>query len=211
MAPERDAPDEPGTAASDAEEATLVARAQRGDLVAYEDLVRQYEEVAFRVAYLVLHDAAEAQDAAQEAFVRAYRALDRFRTREPFRPWLLRIVANQAVSAQRAARRRSALAERFEREESPSREPSPEALALDRERRDGVLAGLARLRPDERLVLELRYFLDLGEAEMAATLGCARGTVKSRVHRALARLRPLLADRFPELAGALDATGEMLA
>src|SRR5216684_2508234 len=85
----------------------------------------------------------------------------------------------------------SALAERFEREAPVSREPSPEALALDRERRDGVLAGLARLRPDERLVLELRYFLDLGEAEMAATLGCARGTVKSRVHRALARLRPL--------------------
>jgi RNA polymerase sigma factor (sigma-70 family) len=209
MGPERDAPDEPAIDAAGAEEAALVARAQRGDLVAYEDLVRRYEEVAFRVAYVVLRDAAEAQDAAQEAFVRAYRALDRFRTGEPFRPWLLRIVANQAVSAQRAARRRSALAERFERADPASREPSPEALALDRERRDGVLAGLERLRPDERLVLELRYFLDLGEAEMAATLGCARGTVKSRVHRALARLRPLLVDRFPELAGALDAAGEM--
>src|SRR5216684_5013445 len=127
MAPERDEPDEPRIDASSADEATLVARAQRGDLVAYEELVRQYEAVAFRVAYLVLRDAAEAQDMAQEAFVRAYRALDHFRTGEPFRPWLLRIVANQAVSAQRSARRRSALAERFEREAPVSREPSPEA------------------------------------------------------------------------------------
>ena len=115
MAPERDAPDEPRIDASSADEATLVARAQRGDLVAYEELVRQYEAVAFRVAYLVLRDAAEAQDMAQEAFVRAYRALDHFRTGEPFRPWLLRIVANQAVSAQRSVRAPSgAVAKRLE-------------------------------------------------------------------------------------------------
>ena len=162
-------------------------------------LVRRYEQVAFRVAYLVLRDAAEAQDAAQEAFVRAYGALGRFRLGEPFRPWLLRIVANQAISGQRAAARRGAVAERYEREAPGNPEPSPETVALGHERRDAVLAGLAQLSPDDRQVLHLRYFLDLGEAEVAAALGCPRGTVKSRLHRALERLRPVLARAFPEL------------
>jgi RNA polymerase sigma-70 factor (ECF subfamily) len=167
-------------------------------LAAYEELVRRYEEIAFRVAYLVVRDAAEAEDIAQEAFVRAYGALDRFRVGEPFRPWLLRIVSNQAISGQRAAARRGALAERYGQAGASESSPSPEALALQRERRDAVLAGMAQLRRDDQLVLYLRYFLDLGEGETAAALGCARGTIKSRLHRALGRLRPLLARAFPE-------------
>jgi RNA polymerase sigma-70 factor (ECF subfamily) len=182
------------------EDGALIARARDGDLDAYEALVRRYEEVAFRTAYLVLHDAAEAEDAAQEAFVRAFGALGRFRAGEPFRPWLLRIVVNQAISGRRAATRRGALAERFGWQVRDDGSASPEHLALGRERRDAVLAGMAQLDAGDRLVLHLRYFLDLGEAEVATTLGCPRGTVKSRLHRALARLRPLLAGAFPELA-----------
>lgn len=188
-------------APADGDDTPLIAAAQRGDLAAYEALVRRYEQPAFRVAYLVLRDVAEAEDAAQEAFVRAYDALGRFRLGEPFRPWLLRIVANQAISGQRAAVRRGAMANRYERAELPANpEPSPEAVALGHERRDAVLAGLAHLNPEDQQVLHLRYFLDLGEAEMAAALGCPRGTVKSRLHRALERLRPVLARAFPELA-----------
>ena len=187
----------------------MIAGAQRGDLTAYEELVRRYEEVAFRVAYLIVHDAAEAEDAAQEGFVRAYGALDGFRVGEPFRPWLLRIVANQALSGRRAATRRGTLVDRYERETAGAVEPSPEAVALGHERRDVVLAGLAQLRPDDQQVLYLRYFLDLGEAEVAAALGCARGTVKSRLHRALERLRPVLARAFPELLPGAESGREI--
>jgi RNA polymerase sigma-70 factor (ECF subfamily) len=184
------------------DERGLIVAAQAGDLAAYETLVRRYEQLAFRVAYLVLRDAAEAEDAAQEAFVRAYRALGRFRADAPFRPWLLRIVANQAISGRRAAARRGAVAVRYEREAPADPHPSPESVVLGRERRDAVLSGLAQLSADDQMVLHLRYFLELGEAEVADALGCARGTVKSRLHRALGRLRPVLAGAFPELAPA---------
>jgi RNA polymerase sigma factor (sigma-70 family) len=184
------------------DDTALLARAQRGDLDAYEQLLGRYEEPAYRLAYLLLRDAAEAEDVTQEAFVRAHAALARFRLGEPFRPWLLRIVANQAISARRADRRRGDLVRRLEGEPRPNVEPNPEAATLLREQRDAVLGALAQLRPDDQVVLHLRYFLDLGEAELAATLGCARGTVKSRLHRAQARLRTVLAPLFPDLAAA---------
>ncbi len=199
----------PVASAGPAEEAGLVAAAQQGDLAAYEALVQQYEQPVYRVAFLVLRDAAEAEDAAQEAFVHAYRALGQFRVGEPLRPWLLRIVTNEAVSRQRAAGRRRALAARYERAALAFAEPSPEVVALGRERRGAVLAGLEQLGADDRLVLHLRYFLDLAEAEVAAALGCPRGTVKSRLHRALARLRPLLATAFPELVGSAGREEEI--
>jgi RNA polymerase sigma-70 factor (ECF subfamily) len=186
--------------ATQPEDTAVVARAQRGDLDAFEQLVARYEEPAYRLAYLLLRDAAEAEDVTQEAFVRAHAALGRFRLGEQIRPWLLRIVANQAISARRADRRRGHLARRLEGEPLRNVEPNPEAVALLREQRDAVLGALAQLRPDDQLVLHLRYFLELGEGELAATLGCARGTVKSRLHRAQARLRTVLAPLFPDLA-----------
>src|SRR5947209_5976739 len=88
----------------------LVERARRGDVSAYDDLVRRYQELAFRTAYLITGVAAEAEDAAQEAFVKAYYALPRFRAGAPFRPWLLRIAANEARNRRKAAGRREALA-----------------------------------------------------------------------------------------------------
>src|SRR5438105_8918723 len=94
------------------DDTALVERARNGDVNAYEALVQQYQELAFRVAYQVTGDAADAEDAAQEAFVNAYYALGRFRPGAPFRPWLLRIVANEARNRRTAARRRTVLAER---------------------------------------------------------------------------------------------------
>jgi RNA polymerase sigma factor (sigma-70 family) len=167
-----------------------VERARRGDVAAYEELVHTYQGIAFRTAYLIAGTAADAEDAAQEAFVKAYRALGRFRPGAPFRPWLLQIVANEARNRRRSAGRRSALALRAAAQESSGdAAPSPEAALVASERRRELLAALERLREEERLVLACRFFLDLSEEETAAALGVRRGTVKSRQSRALARLR----------------------
>jgi RNA polymerase sigma factor (sigma-70 family) len=171
-------------------EAALVARAREGDAVAYGALVRAHQDIAFRVAYLAGGSAAEAEDAAQEALVKAWRALPRFRAGAPFRPWLLAIVANEARNRRRAAGRRTRLALRAVDEaarEPPA--PSPEATALAGARRDELLAALGALDERDRAVLTCRYLLELSEAETAAALGCRRGTVKSRTSRALERLR----------------------
>ena len=95
------------------EESALVERARRGDHAAYRALVRRYEQLAFRTAYLVVGSAADAEDVAQDAFVKAYQALGRFRAGAPFRPWLLRIVANEARNRRRSSRRRELFAERL--------------------------------------------------------------------------------------------------
>ena len=172
------------------EETELVERAKRGDHRAYGELVHAYQGIAFRTAYLVVRNAAEAEDAAQEGFVKAFRALGRFRTGEPFRPWLLKIVVNEARNRLRSSARRDALVVRASAEK-PSGEaaPSPEAALLDAERRELLLAAVETLPQPQREVISCRYLLDLSEEETAAVLGCRRGTVKSRLSRALARLR----------------------
>jgi RNA polymerase sigma-70 factor (ECF subfamily) len=175
------------------EERARIERAQGGDAGAYETLVRQYQDVAFRTAFLITGTAAEAEDAAQEAFVKAWYALGRFRPDAPFRPWLLRIVANEARNRRTAAGRRVNLALRArERDPNGDAAPSPEAVALRSEQRAMLLHAINRLREEDRLVIAYRYFFDLSEAEMATALDCARGTVKSRLSRALGRLRDAL-------------------
>jgi RNA polymerase sigma factor (sigma-70 family) len=171
-------------------EGVLVERARGGDLSAYEELVRRHQDVAFRTAVLLAGGAMEAEDAVQEAFVKAHRALGRFRADSPFRPWLLAIVANEARNRRRSAARRQSLALRLA-EDRPAGEaaPSPEAAVLDQERRVELLAALERLRAEDREVIGCRYLLELSEAETAEVLRCPKGTVKSRLSRALERLR----------------------
>ena len=153
--------------------------------------MRAHQGVAFRTAYLILRDAVEAEDALQEAFVKAYRALARFKPGSPFKPWVLTIVANEARNRRKAANRRAGLFLRAAAEEAPRGDgfPSPEAAVVESERRAELLEALEGLREEDRAVIGYRYFLDLSEAETAAILGCARGTVKSRLSRALGRLR----------------------
>ena len=151
--------------------------------------MRGHQAVAFRTAYLITGDASEAEDAAQEAFVKAYRALGRFRPGAPFRPWLLAVVANEARNRRKAAGRRASLTLRTAGVPSRDASTSPEASVLAAERRAELLGALGDLRDEDRLVIGCRYFLGLSEAETAATLGCARGTVKSRLSRAIGRLR----------------------
>ena len=175
----------------------LVERARNGDVNAYEALVQQYQQLAYRVAYQVTLDAADAEDAAQEAFVNAYYALGRFRPGAPFKPWLCRIVANEARNRRVAAHRRTALAERAQRAQaSGEAAPSPEAAAEADEFRATLIETLGRLRDDDRLILSYRLFFDFSEADMAEALKVPKGTVKSRLSRALARLRTALPADF---------------
>jgi RNA polymerase sigma factor (sigma-70 family) len=172
------------------DERELVLRAQRGDARAFEQLVRPHREIAFRVAYLITRNPADAEDAAQEALVKSWRALGRFRAGSPFRPWLLRIAANEARNRRRSTSRREALALRVAIAAPPGEAaPSPEEAAVAEDERRHLLDALERLPDGSRLVLECRYLLGLSEEETAAALGLRRGTVKSRSARALDALR----------------------
>jgi RNA polymerase sigma-70 factor (ECF subfamily) len=178
-----------------ADEARLVRHARDGDASAYGELVTMHQAAAFRVAYLLLGSAPDAEDAAQEGFVRAYLALARFRDGEPFRPWLLQVVGNEARNRRRARGRREGMLARAISAVRGIDEPSavaPERLAIAGETRAEVLEALATLDEGERLVVTCRYLLDLSEAETAAALGIPAGTVKSRLHRGLRRLRDRL-------------------
>lgn len=182
------------------DEQTLIARAQRGDLHAYESLVRQYETTAFRAAFLVTHDESEAADAVQDAFLRAFRALGSFRAAQPFRPWILRIVTNQALNRVEASRRRARATEQFTREMMTFHDqPTPDRQLAERERSEQLLQAVRKLAPSEQNLIALRYFLELPESEVAAALDVPLGTIKSRLHRTLARLREIIQRDFPEL------------
>ncbi len=183
----------------DARETELIERARTGDPAAVEDLVTLYQDLAVRTAYVIVGDHDEANDAAQEGFVKALRALGRFRTGAPFRPWLLRIVANEAINRRRATRRRAELGLRVVAQGPPvASVTGPEEAALGAERSAELLRAVNALRPDDRLVIAYRFWFELPEAEMAEALGVARGTVKSRLSRALGRLRATLASAHPE-------------
>ena len=190
------------------EDEELAERAKARDLDAYEEIVRRYQGLLVRAAYLVTGSSDEAEDAAQEAFVKAYRAIGRFRRGAPLRPWLLRIVTNEARNRRRSSARRTGLAMRAgeDRRLSGAAAPSPETAAVERERDARLLAAVNRLGDGERLAVAYRYFLGLSEEEMATALGCARGTVKSRLARSLGRLRAALtAADHPIQPGATDA------
>jgi RNA polymerase sigma factor (sigma-70 family) len=176
------------------DEAQAVDRARAGDVDAYEWLVRQHSAAAVRLASAICGSTADAEDAAQEAFLKMFNALDTFRRDGALRPWLLRIVANEARNHNRSARRRTALVGRAAAL-GPGLVPSPEDAVVAEGDADAVLAAVASLGERDRLVIAYRYFAGLSEREMAEAMGCRQGTVKSRLARALARLRPALAGR----------------
>ena len=173
------------------DEGLLVERARDGDSAAFGALVTRYAGVATRVAHLVA-PGADVEDTIQEAFVKAWRALPGFRTGAPFRPWLCRIVANEAKNRGRSARRRDALALRTSSAAAREEPPSPEALVLARDDAEALVRAMNALRPDDRLVIAYRWLLELSEAEMAEALDVPVGTVKSRLSRAMTKLRTQL-------------------
>jgi RNA polymerase sigma factor (sigma-70 family) len=174
---------EPGTT-----DVVLVARARNGDDDAFGELVRRHQAAALRLAAAVSGSNEEARDVVQEAFVKAYRALGRFRGDVPVRPWLMRIVANEAKNSRRGRARR---AQREVRHGTLAVVPPPApdelaALSMDARR---LLDALGTLGHDDREVLVYRYVVGLTETETAVSIGAPVGTVKSRSSRALARLR----------------------
>jgi RNA polymerase sigma-70 factor (ECF subfamily) len=175
-----------------AEEEALVERARDGDSAAFGELVTRYRDLAARVARLVA-PGADVEDAVQDAFVKAWYALPRFRPGAPLRPWLPRIVANEAKNRARAARRREALTLRAAVAREDASATAPEAVDEARDEAEALVAALNRLKPDDRLVLAHRWLLDLSEAEMVDALGVPPGTVKSPLSRAMTRLRTELA------------------
>jgi RNA polymerase sigma factor (sigma-70 family) len=181
------------------DDSDLFARAQRGDAAAYEEIVQRYQQLAFRTAYMITSSAAEAEEAAQDGFVKAFRAIDRFRPGANPRPWLLRIVANEARNRVRSAQRRQGLELRLAEGFRPGdAAPSPETAAVAAEDSRALLQLVNALSDEDRLVVTSRYFLEQSSEETAAALGIPEGTVKSRLSRALARLRA----RYEEAARA---------
>jgi RNA polymerase sigma-70 factor (ECF subfamily) len=176
-------------------DAEAVARARAGEQDAYALLVARHGALAHRTAYL-LGAGDDAEDVVQEAFVKAYRALGSFRDGAPFRPWLLRIVANETRNLQRGSRRRRFLELRLAEPDVEPVEPERAALAADARAR--LLAAVGAMSDRDRQVLTCRYFLDLSEEETAQVLAWPRGSVKSRLSRAIAKLRRTLPDRLAE-------------
>ena len=173
------------------DDAEAIARSRDGDLDAYAVLVARYTLRAHRAAFL-LGAGEESDDVVQEAFVKAFGHLARFRVGEPFGPWLLRIVANETKNLSRSRRRRAALALRLcTAESADAAADGPVDGVLAAERRAGLVAAVNALPDRERQVLVCRYFLDLSEAETAQVLAWPLGSVKSRTSRALNRLRGL--------------------
>jgi RNA polymerase sigma-70 factor, ECF subfamily len=185
-------------------EADLVASARRGEALGWEALVRQHQEAVFRLAYLLLGDADEAQDVAQEAFIRAHQALARFDASRPLRPWLLRIAANLARNRRRAVGRYLAALQRALRSE-PETRPNVEQVSQQQMEAQLLWQAVRRLDQRDQDIIYLRFFLELPEAEAAAALQLPPGTAKSRLHRALKRLRVVIDRHFPELREMFEA------
>jgi RNA polymerase sigma-70 factor (ECF subfamily) len=173
------------------DESALAARAAAGDHDAYAALVRPHEAVAYRVAVAITGRSAGAQEAVQNAQLKAYRSLRRFRAGAAFRPWLLRIVVNEAHNVRRSERRHERLAARAAERLEPAGAGSDEGV-LAREEVATVLLALGRLSDSDRLIVALRYFAELPDAEAAALAGTTPGAYRVRLVRARRRLQALL-------------------
>lgn len=182
---------ETGGGISAGDEAAILARVRGGETAAYGELVVLHASVAKRTA-VFMGAGSDADDVVQESFVKAYRALSTFREEAAFRPWLLRIVANETRNVLRSRGRR---VKREELAVLPEAVLDPADHALSAERRTELIAAVRALPEQYRLVVTCRYLLELDEQETATVLGWPRGTVKSRLHRALGRLRTQLPDK----------------
>jgi RNA polymerase sigma-70 factor, ECF subfamily len=171
------------------DEASLIRQARGGSADAIEALVRRHWDGAHRAAFLIVHDAGAAEDIAQEAMLAAVRSIDGFDRRRPFRPWLHRIVVNRSLDWLRARARRPEVS--VEAAGPGAREPAaageaPDALS------DELMRALAALGPDERALIVMRHLLGYRSSELGRMLSMPAGTVRTRLARALARLRELL-------------------
>jgi RNA polymerase sigma-70 factor (ECF subfamily) len=180
------------------EETTLIQRAINGEAAAWEPLMLAHQEPVFRLAYLFLGDADDAEDITQETFLRAYRNLKRFDPTRPLRPWLLSIAANLAKNRHRSAARYLAALTRSFRADPPAA-LDVEGNAMQDLDADHLWKAVRQLNADDQQIIYLRFFLDLSTVETSQALDVAEGTVKSRLNRAVGRLRLIIKNNFPTL------------
>lgn len=173
-------------AAGARDEATLIRQARSGSSDAVETLVRRNWDGAHRTAFLIVQDAAAAEDIAQEAMLAAVRAIESFDRRRPFRPWLHRIVVNRSLDWLRARQRRPEVSGALAAGRSTAASASPEEMS------ENLVAALGALDPDQRALVVLRHVLGYRSSELARMLGLTPATVRTRLARALHRLRTLL-------------------
>lgn len=186
------------------DERQAIEQLKRKNIGGLEALVRIYQVQAVRAAYLITRDRATAEDVVQSAFLRAYERIDQFDVDRPFGPWFLRIVVNDAVKAASHRSRFLPLEGKVGPEIASLADilvdpnPGPEDLAEAEETRQAIWTALDRLPPKQRSAIVWRYYLGLGEAEMARKWSCPPGTVKWRLYAARMRLRALLSGWHPK-------------
>lgn len=179
-------------------ETDQIVAARQGKEAAWAELVQQHQEAVFRLVFLMLGDADEAADIAQDALIRAYYALDRFDPARPLRPWLLQIAKNLARNRRRSAHRYLAALRRWW-QAAPFHAEAPAAAVLREQEAQELWQAVQHLALNDQEVIYLRYFLELSVTDTAVALGVAEGTVKSRLSRALVRLRSVVERDFPGL------------
>ena len=178
-------------------EQDLIRRAKAGNRAAAGELLSAHATQAYRLALHIVRNQADAEDATQTALVRAFANLRRFDEQRPFAPWLLRIVGREALKVLRAERTRLAFWQR--QSQVAESQETVESAVMVRVEHEELWRAVNRLKDDDRLVLTLSFFMGLGEADVAEALGIKRGTVKSRKHNALKRLRAVVEREFPGL------------
>jgi len=171
------------------DESEVVRRCQNGDQEAFRLIVERYSGVLGGTAYLMTRDRAQVDDLLQETFLLAWRGIGTLRASGNLKAWLVRILVNKVISERR--KKRVMEAELVE-VESKAGDSNSEELVLADEERQRIRGALETLPEAQRQVTVLRYFADLTIPEVARVLGCREGTVKSRLHRALAQLRTVL-------------------
>ena len=185
------------------DESTLVRHAANGDTAAWEPLMLAHQQAVFRFAYLLLGDPDDAEDIAQETFLRAWKYLRRFDPSRPLRPWLLSIASNLASNKRRSAGRYlAALTRAFRNEPPPANIEERSAQHIES---DTLWQAVKTLDFTDQQIIYLRYFLELPVSETAQALDIAEGTVKSRLNRALEKLRQIIKQDFPLLSEGREA------
>ena len=180
------------------DESTLIRHAANGDASAWEPLVQAHQQAVFRLAYLLLGDPDDAEDIAQETFLRAWNHLKRFDPTRPLKPWLLSITANLSRNRRRSAGRYlAALTRAFRDEPAPASVEDKSAQYMEA---NDLWKAVQNLNEPDQQIVYLRYFMDLSVAETAQVLQVAEGTVKSRLSRALEKLRVIIKQDFPVFA-----------
>ncbi len=177
------------------DDAQLIPLAARGDRAAFQALVERHRALVYRVAYQYAGNHHDAEDIAQDVFLKVYRSLDRFRQDAQFTSWLYRIAMNACVDR---SRRRNPFGSNDATDErllsAASSDPDPESRAWAGEIGEAVQAAVDRLPPRQRVIFVMRHFEELKLAEIASALGLAEGTVKRQLHAAVHRLRGMLRD-----------------